>query len=196
MCLIMRGGRLVDVIVARRRSRHEIFRHSKLGKVKWTSGRSDPPKVGPSLAFLVECYPIFHMCIKWTIPNNRPVVTPSGYIVSRKLLVTKLAENGGVDPWSSSTRLDEGSLIELNTTGGSNVVPPRPPRATSLPNLLSMLQSEYDVVLLELHDTRVALEETRKVYMLSYITCSGIECIIHSDYDPFLIRPNASNAFN
>ena len=67
-----------------------------------------------------------------------------------------------MDPWSSSTRLDEGSLIELNTTGGSNVVPPRPPRATSLPNLLSMLQSEYDVVLLELHDTRVALEETRK----------------------------------
>ena len=93
-----------------------------------------------------------------------PVVTPSGYIVSRKLLLTKLAENGGVDPWSSSTRLDEGSLIELNTGSGgsSNVVPPRPPKATSLPNLLSMLQSEYDVVLLELHDTRVALEETRR----------------------------------
>lgn len=110
-------------------------------------------------------------------PIIDPVVTPSGYIVSRKLLLTKLAENGGVDPFdpfvmplssggggSVRSRLDEGSLIELHTgSGGSaNFVPPRPPRATSLPNLLSMLQSEYDVVLLELHDARATLEETRR----------------------------------
>ena len=106
-------------------------------------------------------------------PIIDPVVTPSGYIVSRKLLLTKLAENGGVDPFvtsssssSGSTRLDEGSLIELNTGGSSSaaavVVPPRPPKATSLPNLLSMLQAEYDTVLLELHDTRITLEETRR----------------------------------
>lgn len=113
----------------------------------------------------------FVCAISGQSPISDPVVTPSGYIVSRKLLLTKLAENGGVDPFivtslvgGMSSRLDEGSLVELNTGGGSanSFVPPRPPKSTSLPNLLSMLQSEYDIVLLELHDTRASLEETRR----------------------------------
>ena len=99
-------------------------------------------------------------------PLTDPVVTPSGYICSRKLLLTKLAENGGVDPFDNSgvRRLDEGSLVELNTTssGSATAAPPRPPKATSLPSLLGMLQNEFDAVLLELYDTRKVLEETRR----------------------------------
>ena len=102
-------------------------------------------------------------------PLTDPVVTPSGYICSRKLLLTKLAENGGVDPFDNTSgvrRLDEGSLVELNTSSSSsasgNAAPPRPPKATSLPSLLGMLQNEFDAVLLELYDTRKVLEETRR----------------------------------
>lgn len=99
------------------------------------------------------------------LPPGDAVVTPSGYICSRKLLLTKLSENGGVDPFDDKgvRALDESSLIELS--GGRQpaaVVPPRPPTGTSLPSLLSSLQNEFDAVLLELYDTRRALEETRR----------------------------------
>jgi pre-mRNA-processing factor 19 len=100
-------------------------------------------------------------------PVADPVVTPSGYICSRHLLLTKLVENGGVDPFddTGTRRLDESSLVELNTgSGGMGLAanPPRPPKASSLPNLLGMIQSEFEAVLLELYDTRMALEEARR----------------------------------
>ena len=111
----------------------------------------------------------FVCALTGTSPLTDPVVTPSGYICSRKLLLTKLAENGGSDPFDSSSsnprQLDESTLIELSTkdnNNGSNCVPPRPPTATSLPSLLGMVQNEFDAVLLELYDTRKALEETRR----------------------------------
>ena len=105
--------------------------------------------------------------------NDHPIVTPSGYICSRKLLLTKLSENGGRDPFDTERSLDESSLIELATTNNNNnatsggvgvgvVAPPRPPNATSLPSLLSLISSEFDTTLLELYDTRKALEETRR----------------------------------
>lgn len=100
--------------------------------------------------------------------TNDPVVTPSGYICSRKLLLTKLSENGGRDPFDTDRTLDESSLVELATNNNTNnngvgvVAPPRPPNATSLPNLLSLISSEFDTTLLELYDTRKALEETRR----------------------------------
>jgi pre-mRNA-processing factor 19 len=101
-------------------------------------------------------------------PLTDPVVTPSGYVCSRRLLLTKLSENGGVDPFdgSGSRRLDESSLVGLNTAGGIAgglaANPPRPPKASSLPNLMGMIQTEFEAVLLELYDTRMALEETRR----------------------------------
>jgi len=99
-------------------------------------------------------------------PLTDPVVTPSGYVASRKLLLTKLSENGGVDPFdvAGTRRLDESTLVELATASGGTAVavPPRPPQATSLPSLLGMLQREFDAVLLELYDSRKALEETRR----------------------------------
>lgn len=54
--------------------------------------------------------------------------------------------------------LSEDQLISLNN---KSVAPPRP-QATSLPNLLGVIQKEYDALVLELFDTRKALEDTRR----------------------------------
>jgi pre-mRNA-processing factor 19 len=94
------------------------------------------------------------------------VVTPSGHICIKRLLLTKLAENGGLDPFESSIRelpLSEDQLVTLAKPSGAAaaVVPPRS-QATSLPNLLHMVQKEYDALVLELFDTRKTLEETRR----------------------------------
>eukprot|EP00577_Skeletonema_sp_RCC1716_P007424 CAMPEP_0113419212 /NCGR_PEP_ID=MMETSP0013_2-20120614/26647_1 /TAXON_ID=2843 ORGANISM="Skeletonema costatum, Strain 1716" /NCGR_SAMPLE_ID=MMETSP0013_2 /ASSEMBLY_ACC=CAM_ASM_000158 /LENGTH=597 /DNA_ID=CAMNT_0000306555 /DNA_START=26 /DNA_END=1819 /DNA_ORIENTATION=+ /assembly_acc=CAM_ASM_000158 len=94
-------------------------------------------------------------------PLTDAVVTPSGYICSRKLLLTKLSENGGMDPFDTSRTLDESTLVDL-TSSDSAVAPPRPPTATSLPSLLTQISTEFDTVLLELYDTRKSLEETRR----------------------------------
>ncbi|KAL7554200.1 hypothetical protein ACHAWF_017613 [Thalassiosira exigua] len=102
-------------------------------------------------------------------PLLDPVATPSGYVCSRSLLLKKLAENGGVDPFDSSDagggggrRLDESDLVDLNVNGASVEAPPRPPKSSSLPNLLTAMRDEFDAVLLELYDSRKALEETRR----------------------------------
>jgi pre-mRNA-processing factor 19 len=98
--------------------------------------------------------------------ENEVVVTPSGHICIKRLLLTKLVENGGVDPFETTRQLplSEDQLVTLQT-GGSNstgiAAPPRP-QATSLPNMLGLIQKEYDALVLELFDTRKALEETRR----------------------------------
>ena len=127
---------------------------------------------GPSSASggaLLQC------ALSGETPPTDPVVTPSGHICSRRLLLTKLTENGGVDPFDSSggnpRTLDESDLIELKVDGGtgggqggasSMIMPPRLPSAASLPALLASAQAEYDALLLELYDARRALEDTRR----------------------------------
>ena len=93
---------------------------------------------------------------------NEVVVTPSGHICIKRLLLTKLSENGGLDPFESKLPLSEDQLVTLQSPGsGGSMAPPRP-QATSLPNLLGLLQKEYDAMVLELFDTRKTLEETRR----------------------------------
>lgn len=98
--------------------------------------------------------------------ENEIVVTPSGHICIKRLLLTKLVENAGVDPFETTRQLplSEDQLVTLQT-GSSNstgvAAPPRP-QATSLPNMLGLIQKEYDALVLELFDTRKALEETRR----------------------------------
>ena len=90
------------------------------------------------------------------------VVTPSGHTCIKRLLLAKLSENGGMDPFETMRQLplSEDQLITLQRTS-NQVAPPRP-QATSLPNLLQLMQSEYDALVLELFDTRKALEDTRR----------------------------------
>mmetsp|Transcript_23421 Transcript_23421/g.34574 ORF Transcript_23421/g.34574 Transcript_23421/m.34574 type:complete len:504 (+) Transcript_23421:182-1693(+) len=87
------------------------------------------------------------------------VVTPSGRICLKSLLLSKLADNGGSDPFSKQP-LEEDQLISLSP-GISAVIPPRP-SAASMPALLELLNTEYSNLVLELFDTRQLLEETRK----------------------------------
>lgn len=97
-------------------------------------------------------------------PSSEIVVTPSGYTCEKRLLLSKLTDNGGVDPFdpSRTLALSEKDLVSLKTSGSNAIMPPRPASASSLPSLLNMLQEEYDGLMLELFDTRSALEETRK----------------------------------
>jgi len=88
------------------------------------------------------------------------VVTPSGHVCLKKLLLTKLAENGGTDPFiDGNVPLTEDQLVTLENS--QKVIPPRP-GVTSMPALLGLVGKEYSTLALELFDTRKALEETRK----------------------------------
>jgi pre-mRNA-processing factor 19 len=89
------------------------------------------------------------------------VVTPSGHVCLKRLLLSKLSENGGMDPWVEGRPLSEDQLITLSGNN-SKTLPPRPQQATSMPSLLTLLSKEYDALVLELFDTRKALEDTRR----------------------------------
>ena len=98
-----------------------------------------------------------------------PVVSPSGHIYERRLILSKLAENGNCDPFVSDRPLSEDQLISLVGVGGATgddetsikITPPARSAAPTMSGLLQLLQKEHDALLLELFDARQALEETR-----------------------------------
>eukprot|EP00977_Amphora_coffeiformis_P013525 scaffold3576_cov170-Amphora_coffeaeformis.AAC.7 len=96
-----------------------------------------------------------------SLPHTAAVVTPSGHICRKDLLLTKLTENGGVDPFHPDRPLQEDSLIAL-AAPQSSPIPPRPLQASSFPSLMTAVQQEYDAVVLELFDTRQALADARQ----------------------------------
>ena len=93
------------------------------------------------------------------VGKDEAVVTPSGHVCLKRLLLTKLMENGGMDPFEDKRPLSEDQLVTLNTT--ASVAKPKP-SAMSMPSMLQTVQTEYDALVLELFDTRKALEETRR----------------------------------
>lgn len=91
------------------------------------------------------------------------VVTPSGHICLKRLILTKLSENEGVDPFSDSARpLSEGDLVALQISKKKASMPPPPSSASSFSGTLQRLAKEYDSIVLELYDTRKVLQETRR----------------------------------
>lgn len=92
-------------------------------------------------------------------PISDPVALPTGQIVSKALILTKLVESN-TNPFDSKLTLSESDLLPLLTQ--PEVLPPKPSQANSIPSILSMLSKEYDALVLELFDTRKALEETRR----------------------------------
>lgn len=86
------------------------------------------------------------------------VVTPSGHVCLKRLLLQQLTTNGGKDPFESDRPLAEDDLVELKAP--KVLVPP--PRTANFAHTLEQLQKDYDAVLLELFDTRKVLSETRE----------------------------------
>jgi len=83
------------------------------------------------------------------------VATPSGHICSKRLLKNRLIESGGLDPFTNSP-LSVDDLLDLKTE--AKVAP----KSTSFGQMLKDIQEEHDSVVLELMDTRQALQETRQ----------------------------------
>lgn len=95
--------------------------------------------------------------------DDEIVVTPSGHICLKRLILTKLSENEGIDPFSYSARpLSECDLVTLQTSNKRASTPTSPPSASSFSGTLQQLAKEYDSIVLELFDTRKALQETRR----------------------------------
>jgi pre-mRNA-processing factor 19 len=106
-----------------------------------------------------------------TLPKDDPiVVTPSGHICRRRLLLTKLLENGGIDPFETRRPLREEELIvlKLPNHGSSSIIPPpRNFNSHTMTSSIQQIQLEYDALVLELYDTRQSLEDTRKELSLA-----------------------------
>jgi Prp19/Pso4-like len=115
------------------------------------------------------------------------VVTPSGHVCRKSLLLQKLRDNGGIDPFDDHRHdekrpLTEDDLIVVHQFqpsssndgrgGGTStmIVPPPPPRTYmnhSMSVTIQQIQNEYDALLLELYDTKKALQQTQQELSLS-----------------------------
>jgi pre-mRNA-processing factor 19 len=105
----------------------------------------------------------FKCALSGQCPISDPVALPTGQICSKSLLLKKLTETSNCNPFSSQgTQLDESQFIDLASSPEDQVTPPSTSNSNSIPSILNTLSSEYDALVLELFDTRKALEETRK----------------------------------
>jgi len=110
---------------------------------------------------------IFTCALSGQNPIKDPVALPTGQICSKSLLLKKLTETSNTNPFdpTGNTQVDESQLVEIQTT--NEIIPPRTTASNSIPSILNSLSSEYDALVLELFDTRKALEETRKELSLA-----------------------------
>ncbi|KND02301.1 uncharacterized protein SPPG_02775 [Spizellomyces punctatus DAOM BR117] len=78
-------------------------------------------------------------------PEEPVASKKSGHLFEKRLILKYIADNGR-DPVNGE-ELGADDLLPLNLT--NKVVKPRPPTASSIPNLLLSLQNEWDSVMLE-----------------------------------------------
>eukprot|EP00461_Guttulinopsis_vulgaris_P004447 UN04449 len=89
---------------------------------------------------------------------EQPVASPTGYIFEKRLIV-KCLEANPVCPISFKP-LKKDDLIDIVTI--NHITKPRPPTATSFPQLLNMLQNEYDAMLVETFTLKQQLDQCKK----------------------------------
>jgi pre-mRNA-processing factor 19 len=100
-----------------------------------------------------------------------PVVnTKTGHIYEKRLIEEYMKTHGNMDPLSDSVIASEDLLPLKLTTLATDITPPS--KATSsIPSLLSALQTEYDAHALELFQVKKHLHQTRYfVYAWSLIS--------------------------
>ncbi|KAF8977323.1 hypothetical protein BGZ46_007477 [Entomortierella lignicola] len=90
---------------------------------------------------------------------EQPVVSKkSGQVYERRLIV-KYIEDNGKDPVSGE-ELSVEDLLDIKTTPGT--VKPRPPTMTSIPSILSVLQNEWDSIMLETFTLKQQYQQVRQ----------------------------------
>ncbi|KAF8971451.1 WD40-repeat-containing domain protein [Flammula alnicola] len=89
---------------------------------------------------------------------QEPVVTKSGNVYERRLIVKYITENG-TDPVTGE-KLEESDLTVVK--GSPATAPPRPPTHASVPALLHSLQNEWDAIVLGTYNAEQKLNATRQ----------------------------------
>ncbi|KAF9107883.1 Pre-mRNA-processing factor 19 [Mortierella sp. AM989] len=91
-------------------------------------------------------------------PEQPTVSKKSGQVYERRLIV-KYIEDNGKDPVSGE-ELSVEDLLDIKTTPGT--VRPRPPTMTSIPSILSVLQNEWDSIMLETFTLKQQYQQVRQ----------------------------------
>lgn len=97
--------------------------------------------------------------ISGDIPEEPVVSRKSGLLFERRLIEKALTATGGKCP-ETGEELNSDDLIAVKTSGA--VARPVPASAASFPGLLAHLQSDWDALMLESHNTKKLLSKTRQ----------------------------------
>ncbi|WRT64178.1 uncharacterized protein IL334_001107 [Kwoniella shivajii] len=92
-------------------------------------------------------------------PPTAPVVSKTSGTVYEKALIERYIEENGTDPISGEPLTKE-DLIDVKAK--PSTLPPRPANQTSIPALLTALQSEYDAIMLESLEIKKAFQSSRQ----------------------------------
>ncbi|EPZ30796.1 U box domain-containing protein, partial [Rozella allomycis CSF55] len=95
--------------------------------------------------------------ISGEVPQEPVVSSLTGHVYERRLIEKHIQETGKC-PMSGEPMTME-NLIAVKT---NPLIKPRPPQATSVPSILTMLQLEWDALMLESHQMKTVLERTRE----------------------------------
>ncbi|OWT36428.1 pre-mRNA-processing factor 19 [Cryptococcus neoformans Bt1] len=92
-------------------------------------------------------------------PPTVPVVSKTSGAVYEKALIERYIEENGTDPISGEPLTKE-DLVDVKAK--PSTIPPRPANQTSIPALLTALQSEYDSIMLESLEIKKAFQSSRQ----------------------------------
>ncbi|EIE19108.1 spliceosome component, nuclear pre-mRNA splicing factor [Coccomyxa subellipsoidea C-169] len=95
--------------------------------------------------------------ISGTVPEE-PVINRSNGQLFEKRLIEKHVQETGKDPITG----EPASLEDLLPVKTNKAVKPRPSAATSIPGLLGLFHNEWDALMLESHQQRIALIQSRQ----------------------------------
>ncbi|KAI8363235.1 WD40-repeat-containing domain protein [Mortierella sp. GBAus27b] len=90
---------------------------------------------------------------------EQPVVSKKNGQVYERRLIVKYIEDNGKDPVTGE-ELSVEDLLDIKTT--PSTVKPRPPTMTSIPSILSVLQNEWDSVMLETFTLKQQYQQVRQ----------------------------------
>lgn len=96
--------------------------------------------------------------ISGQVPQEPVVSIKSGHIFERRLIEKYISETNTCPITKQPLNLSD--LIPLNVS--NPIIRPRPPTATSIPSLISLLQNEWDALMLETYSLKNQLDMTRK----------------------------------